>query len=114
MAAHNHRQRKKNREEQAQKGRGSQYYGIGAVLAVGVIGGFGYYIYQTKKGPATADQGHKHQWGEASREVPLQSRAQGPPQQSSHNQLSNPPPKTNKYEMDEISSVLQKWTRRVW
>ena len=27
----------------------NQYYGIGAVLAPGVIGGLGYYIYQTKK-----------------------------------------------------------------
>ena len=30
----------------------NQYYGIGAVLALGVIGGLGYYIYQTKKGQA--------------------------------------------------------------
>ena len=28
----------------------SQYYGIGAVLAVGVISGLGYYLYQAKKG----------------------------------------------------------------
>ena len=28
----------------------NQYYEIGAVLALGVIGGLGYYIYQTKKG----------------------------------------------------------------
>ena len=28
----------------------NQYYGIGAVLAVGVIGDLGYYIYRTKKG----------------------------------------------------------------
>ena len=28
----------------------NQYYGIGAVLALGVIGGLGYYIYRTKKG----------------------------------------------------------------
>ena len=28
----------------------NQYYGIGAVLALGVIGGLGHYIYQTKKG----------------------------------------------------------------
>ena len=27
----------------------SQYYGTGAVLAVGVIGGLGYYLYQAKK-----------------------------------------------------------------
>ena len=28
----------------------NQYYGIGAVLALGVIGGLGYYIYRSKKG----------------------------------------------------------------
>ena len=28
----------------------NQYYGIGAVIALGVIGGLGYYIYRTKKG----------------------------------------------------------------
>ena len=57
LAAHNHRKReelKAKREEQAQKtaeqGKLNQYYGIGVVLAVGVIGGLGYYIYQTKKG----------------------------------------------------------------
>ena len=27
----------------------NQYYGIGSVLALGVIGGIGYYIYRTKK-----------------------------------------------------------------
>ena len=27
----------------------NQYYGIGAVLALGVIGGLGYYIYRSKK-----------------------------------------------------------------
>ena len=27
----------------------NQYYGIGAVVALGVIGGLGYYIYRTKK-----------------------------------------------------------------
>ena len=41
----------KKREEQAklEASRVNQYYGIGAVLALGVIGGLGYYIYQTKK-----------------------------------------------------------------
>ena len=28
----------------------NQYYGIGAVIALGVIGGLGYCIYRTKKG----------------------------------------------------------------
>ena len=52
LAVHSCRKRKeKKREEQAQeqKGRVNQYYGIGAVIAVGVIGGLGYYIYQSKK-----------------------------------------------------------------
>ena len=53
LAAHNHRKREaKKREEQAQvqKGEVSQYYVIGVVIAAGVIGGLGYYIYRTKKG----------------------------------------------------------------
>ena len=44
----------KKREEQVQLERTAsgvnQYYGFGAILALGVIGGLGYYIYQTKKG----------------------------------------------------------------
>ena len=50
LAEYNHR----NREElKAQKGESRQVepmltYGIGAVLAVGVIGGLGYYLYQAK------------------------------------------------------------------
>ena len=41
----------KKREEQTKlEASGvNQYYGIGAVIALGVIGGLGYYIYQTKK-----------------------------------------------------------------
>ena len=41
----------KKREEQVklEASRVNQYYGIGAVLALGVIGGLGYYIYRTKK-----------------------------------------------------------------
>ena len=42
----------KKKEEQAQLERigVNQYYGIGAVIALEVIGGLGYYIYRTKKG----------------------------------------------------------------
>ena len=49
---HNHRKReeKKAQSKAQAQSRVNQYYGIGAVLAVGVIGGLGYYIYQTKKG----------------------------------------------------------------
>ena len=50
----------------------NQYYGIGAVLALGVIGGLGYYIYRTKK----VEQ----------------------PQQN--NPKLHPQPQTNKIEMD--------------
>ena len=42
----------KKREEQGklEKIGVNQYNGIGAVIALGVIGGLGYYIYQSKKG----------------------------------------------------------------
>ena len=65
LAAINCKQREaKKREEQAQlektAGRGfaigvNQYYGIRAVIALGVIGSLGYYIYQSKKGPANRE-----------------------------------------------------------
>ena len=50
LAAINHKKREvKKREEQGQLERTAsgmnQYYGIGTVTAVGVIGGLGYYIY---------------------------------------------------------------------
>ena len=41
LAAINH----KKREQKAQKSELNQYHGIGAVIAVGVIGGLSYYIY---------------------------------------------------------------------
>ena len=53
LAAINRKKREvKKREEQVQleKIGMNQYYGIGAVIALGVIGGAGYYIYQSKKG----------------------------------------------------------------
>ena len=55
LAAINHKKREvKKREEQAQlektTSRVNQYYGIRAVIALGVIGGLGSYIYHTKKG----------------------------------------------------------------
>ena len=73
LAAINRKKREaKKREEQAQleKIGVNQYHGIGAVIALEVIGGLGYYIYQTKRG-----------------EVP-----NNPPQQ--------PRPQTNKFDMD--------------
>ena len=54
LAAHNCRIREaKKREDQAQRSELNQYYGTGVVLAVGVKGGLGYYIYPTKKGPTS-------------------------------------------------------------
>ena len=52
----------------------NQYYGIGAVLALGVIGSLGYYIYRTKKV-----------------EQPQQNNPKPNPQMQ---------PQTNKFEMD--------------
>ena len=45
LAEYNHRKREAQKCEVIDS---SQYYGIGAVLAVGVIGGLGYYLYQAK------------------------------------------------------------------
>ena len=47
----------KKREEQAQleKSGVNRYYSIGAVIALGVIGCLGYYIYQSKIGPVTRE-----------------------------------------------------------
>ena len=55
LAAINHKKREaKKREEQAQleKNGVNQYYSIGAVPAVGVIGGLGYYLFiEARKAP---------------------------------------------------------------
>ena len=47
LAEHNCKKREEQKKEQAQleKSGVNQYYGIGAVIALGVIGGLGYYIY---------------------------------------------------------------------
>ena len=67
------REAKKREEElKSEKSRVNQYYRIGAVLAVGVIGGLGYYIYRSKKG-------------------------EQPEQNKPHPQMQ---PQTNKFEMD--------------
>ena len=53
LAAINRKKREaKKREKQVQleKSEVNQYYGIGDVIALGVIGGLGYYIYRSKKG----------------------------------------------------------------
>ena len=77
LAESNRKKREvKKREEQVKlEASGvNQYYGIGAVLALGVIGGLGYYIYQSKKV-----------------EQPQQNNPKPHPQTQ---------PQTNKFEMD--------------
>ena len=77
LAEHNRKKREaKKREEHAQleKTEMNQHYGIGAVIALGVIGGLGYYIYQSRKG-----------------EVPNNPSQQPRPQAQAQ---------TNKFEMD--------------
>ena len=85
LAAHNCRKREEQRKEQAklEKIGVNQYYGIGAVIALGVIGGLGYYIYRTKKG-----------------EQPSNPRQNNP---KPHPQAQ---PQINKFEMHQIYSIL--------
>ena len=49
LAESNHKKREAQTQAKLEASRVNQYYGIGAVIALGVIGGLGYYIYQTKK-----------------------------------------------------------------
>ena len=62
--------KKKEEQSKLEKSGVNQYYGIGAVLALGVIGGLGYYIYRTKK------------------------------VEQQNNPKPHPHPQTNKFEMD--------------
>ena len=59
LAEHNCKKREEWRKEEAKLEKTTsgvnQYYGIGAVIALGVIGGLGYYIYWSKKGPAPTE-----------------------------------------------------------
>ena len=45
LAESNHKKREAKKQVKLEASGVNQYYGIGAVLALGVIGGFGYYIY---------------------------------------------------------------------
>ena len=52
LAESNRKKREAKKREERVKLEASgvnQYYGIGVVLSLGVIGGLGYYIYRTKK-----------------------------------------------------------------
>ena len=73
LAESNRKKREaKKKEEQSkfEKSEVNQYYEIGAVIALGVIGGLGYYIYRTKK------------------------------VEQQNNPKPHPQPQTNKFEMD--------------
>ena len=50
LAETNRKKREVRKKAKLEASRVNQYYGIGSVLALGVIGDLGYYIYQTKKG----------------------------------------------------------------
>ena len=50
LAESNHKKREAKKQAKLEVIGVNQYYGIGAVLALEVIGGLGYYIYRTKKG----------------------------------------------------------------
>ena len=84
LAAHNRKKREAQKKSEGPSGV-TQYHGIGAVLAVGVIGGLGYYIYRTKQ--------------------PSHTQPNNLPKQLS--------PQTNKFEMDQTYICIIKWTRRV-
>ena len=49
LAESNHKRREAKKQAKLEASGINQYYGIGAVIALGVIGGLGYYIYRTKK-----------------------------------------------------------------
>ena len=76
LAESNHKKREAKKREQAklEASVANQYYRIGVVLALGVIGGLGYYIFRTKEG-----------------EQPKQNNPKPHPQTQ---------PQTNKFEMD--------------
>ena len=72
LAESNHKRREAKKQAKLEASGVNQYYGIEAVLALGVIGGLGYCIYRTKKG-------------------------EQPQQNKPHPQMQ---PQTNKFEMD--------------
>ena len=76
LAESNCKKREAKKQTKLQASGVNQYYGTGAVLALGVIGGLGYYIYQTKK-------------------VEQQNNPKPHPQMQPQMQ-----PQTNKFEMD--------------
>ena len=53
LAESNRKKREAKKQVKLEASGVNQYYGIGAVIALGVIGGLGYYIYRSKKGEDT-------------------------------------------------------------
>ena len=49
LAESNHKKREAKKQAKLEASRVNQYYGIGVLITLGVIGGLGYYIYRTKK-----------------------------------------------------------------
>ena len=72
LAESNHKKREVKKQAKLEASGVNQYYGIGAVIALGVLGGLGYYVYRAKKGEQ--------------------------PQQN--NPKPHPQPQANKFEMD--------------
>ena len=74
------RREAKKREERAKLGASgvNQYYRVGAVIPLGVIGGLGYYVYRSKK----------------------VEQLQGEAQQNNPKPQPQTQPQTNKFEMD--------------
>ena len=70
LAESNRKKREAKKQVKLEASGVNQYYGIGAVLALGVIGGLGYYIYRSKK------------------------------VEQQNNPKPHPQPQTNKFEMD--------------
>ena len=48
-SSHKKREAKKREQAKLEASGVNQYYGIGAVMTLGVIGGLGYHIYRSKK-----------------------------------------------------------------
>ena len=70
LAESNRKKREVKKQAKLKASGVNQYYGIGAVIALRLTGGLGYYIYQTKKG------------------------------EQQNNPKPHPQPQTNKFEMD--------------
>ena len=102
LAEHNCRKREEKKAQTTERDTArelNQYYGTGAIIAVGAIGGLGYYIYRSKKGKEVKDASitcnptvSQQPWGRKSPTGTPFCRVTPGPQ--------GPHPQTNKFEMD--------------